>query len=1268
MTSKKLHLLLPLALPVTWSLAGSLHAATVTSIATGEWDVATTWSNAAAAPITGTQGSGDDFVLAPTFTVSSNDNTLNAQALIGHSITVQSGAVLDLARLHLNTAQAVVWNLPAITLADGGELQFRASTGTSNHSLAANIATTGNTTIDNTGGAYGQDISYTGILSGSGTVTYKTANSGSMATARTLSLKTAASPFTGDWSIQHAAGTSDDYGALRADAANALGTGNVILGNRAQLINGVAGGLNSLAGIDVESSSAIADLGAGWTNPAGVLTLADGVVNLGSASSFGTASFATFNHGFGLLQFDLGSSPANADKVTISGDYVANEGSPIDIRLTADPGTQTYNLLSYGTLTGTPDAQVITPTRLVPNISLGDGSNDKITVSFTGSTANLLWKGDDGTSPNSWTVDGAPNFDNAGVPDKFFSIDSVAFDDSAASFTPTLTGSLVPRSVTINSSANAYTFSGTGSIAGATSVTKSGTADLTLTTTNSFTGGTVLNAGRLRLGNASALGSGPLTINGGSVSASDTTARTFPVAVVIHAPFTLGDATDSGGLTFSGGGTLTANTVITVPTAATVGHAINGVLTDGAGSFSITKEGATGSLTLSGANTYDGGTTVSAGRISAGNPGALGTGPVSVAAGGSVYYSAAGTIANNFTIAGNGWTEAAGSPGALRLGAGNTVSGSVTLAADSRITAYNSTGTISGVIGQSGGARKLEFGGSGLGGGGGTITVSGANTYTGGTEVRGAIVVAKNNSAFGPGDVLIDEGAAVGYVTRVELQGITVANNFVLDSTAQTGFLGPVTASGGTLSTVNGSVTVSAGVGNGGHLASTGTGSILQLNGPLNVLNGAVPNVRAGTVILAGGGTYPRLDQGEGTLRLGANNGISTAAQLRLAISNPGTFDLNGFNQTLTQINRAATAAATITNTGATPSVLTISGSDDHSYPGTITDSTSTLSLVKGGSSVLTLGGVSSYLGSTTVNGGTLRINAAHGILGMSPITVAAAGTLGGSGPLNGAVTVAGTIAPGTAAGTLVSNDAVTFGPGSRYAWEVADWTGTTAGTSFDLLDVRTLALTATAGSKLTIAVSGAAANFTESAKTFEIARSTDPITGFNAAAIQVDKSGFTGAGTFAVQVNGNSIQLVYTPGSGTPFSNWASANGIPGASADIDSDGDGILNGIEFVIGGDPSGPGSNSASLVPAVTTDATYINFTFRRTDASAGSNPYVEYNSSLSSTWTKAESGVNGVIVQETNDGFGAGVDSVTVKIPRTLASGAKLFARLRVIIP
>jgi hypothetical protein len=142
-----------------------------------------------------------------------------------------------------------------------------------------------------------------------------------------------------------------------------------------------------------------------------------------------------------------------------------------------------------------------------------------------------------------------------------------------------------------------------------------------------------------------------------------------------------------------------------------------------------------------------------------------------------------------------------------------------------------------------------------------------------------------------------------------------------------------------------------------------------------------------------------------------------------------------------------------------------------------------------------------------------------------------------------------------------------------------------------------------------------------------------------------------------------------------SPYEDWTAAQ-FPGESSpavigpEADPDGDGIENGIEFVIGGDPSGPGSGSSALLPAVTVDAADLSVSYRRTDEAAGYNPVVEYSTSLAAgSWTEAEPGVDGVTISEENGFYGEGIDRVTVKIPRSLAGpGGKVFARLRVDIP
>lgn len=217
---------------------------------------------------------------------------LTAGALSASSISVQSGAVLELPRLHASTATTTTWSLPSISLADGSRLRFRHSTGSNTNNLAANISNTGSTTIDSNGGSYSHNINLSGILSGSGTINYlATSGSGSTTTTRTLTTSNSSTNFSGNWFVDYTGSTSDDYVALQSSAAASLGTGTVTLDDRARLINNAASGINSLSGVVLQKTTSFLDLNGSnsWNNAAAQLTANNGSVNLGSgASSIGT--------------------------------------------------------------------------------------------------------------------------------------------------------------------------------------------------------------------------------------------------------------------------------------------------------------------------------------------------------------------------------------------------------------------------------------------------------------------------------------------------------------------------------------------------------------------------------------------------------------------------------------------------------------------------------------------------------------------------------------------------------------------------------------------------------------------------------------------------------------------------------------------------------------------------------------------------------------------------------------------------------------------
>ena len=138
-------------------------------------------------------------------------------------------------------------------------------------------------------------------------------------------------------------------------------------------------------------------------------------------------------------------------------------------------------------------------------------------------------------------------------------------------------------------------------------------------------------------------------------------------------------------------------------------------------------------------------------------------------------------------------------------------------------------------------------------------------------------------------------------------------------------------------------------------------------------------------------------------------------------------------------------------------------------------------------------------------------------------------------------------------------------------------------------------------------------------------------------------------------------------------FNAWAAgpfAGTLTNPNGSLDFDYGGLPTGIEWVVVGDPTN-GSDDIGKTPTFdnTTDPNYFIYTYRRSDVSiadANTTIAVQYSSDLT-TWTAAVHDGTNIIITPTNDGAGAGIDIVQVKIKRTLAVGGKLFSRLHVTV-
>ncbi|MBE5650779.1 fibronectin-binding autotransporter adhesin ShdA, partial [Salmonella enterica subsp. enterica serovar Dublin] len=277
-------------------------------------------------------------------------------------------------------------------------------------------------------------------------------------------------------------------------------------------------------------------------------------------------------------------------------------------------------------------------------------------------------------------------------------------------------------------------------------LTKQGDGTLILSNTGNDYGDTEIDGGILAAKDAASLGTGDVTIAENATLAlsqgtldNNVTGGGQIVKSGSDELIVTGDNTYSGGTTITGG-TLTADHADSLGS----GDIDNsGVLKVGegdlentlSGSGSLVKTG-TGELTLSGGNDYSGGTTIIGGTLTADHADSLGTGAV---ANSGVLQVGEGELEN--TLSGSGSLVKTGT-GELTLSGDNTYSGGTTIA-DGTLTADHADSLGTGAIANSGvlqvGEGELENTLSGSGSlvktGTGELTLSGDNTYSGGTTI-----------------------------------------------------------------------------------------------------------------------------------------------------------------------------------------------------------------------------------------------------------------------------------------------------------------------------------------------------------------------------------------------------------------------------------------------------------------------------------------------------------------------------------------------------
>lgn len=299
-----------------------------------------------------------------------------------------------------------------------------------------------------------------------------------------------------------------------------------------------AGGLRvdgSLAGSGALTTAAGTVLN-GIGSVGGPVTVA-GAFNPGPINGTGTftgSNAMTFSSG-STLTFDLsGANPSASDTVALTGNLNLNNNAVTANFLGVPQVGNNYTLFTYGGSLSGSFNPTVTGTHFTVALDTSSPGVVNLTVSG-GSGANLKWTGAaDGTTWDSTVINWADAV--SATPSLFFSGDNVLLDDSTGNSSLTIGAgvSVYPAAITNNSDSISYTIGGAGKISGSASIVKMGASTLTISSANDFTGSVDIQAGTLKVGSSTALGSGAtgtlvesnatLDINGQSMGGEPITA------------------------------------------------------------------------------------------------------------------------------------------------------------------------------------------------------------------------------------------------------------------------------------------------------------------------------------------------------------------------------------------------------------------------------------------------------------------------------------------------------------------------------------------------------------------------------------------------------------------------------------------------------------------------------------------------------------------------------------------------------------------------
>ena len=921
-----------------------------------------------------------------------------------------------------------------------------------------------------------------------------------------------------------------------------------------------------------------------------------------------------------------GVNPGASHNITVNGIISENGGARILTKGGSFP-SGTLTLAGNNTYTGFTviETGTVTVSKIAESGDSNLGYGSQITFSFGGSGGTLNYNGSGSTTSRMIQLGSSNGGQLGGTAGATITASGASGGTGlkfiAPTFVQTVSSTAASRTLTLQG-ANTDANEVSGSIVDvetevlpevstATNLTKSNAGRWILSGDSSYGGFSLITAGALNIRHANSLGStaAGTTVNNGTGTQLELEGSGISFAAE---PLTLTSGTSGNALLRNVSGNNTWNGPVTATTV-------------------------TGTSNLVRIQSESGSTLTIAGNMS-------GAGPDN-----SFVLQGAGNIDVTGVISGASRVNSGTNGAGMRsLSNANTYSGGTTVGGG--VLRLNHPNAIPGGIGSSGGTSNINLSGGILGLANGDLT---RGLGTGLDQIR--LTVTNTGFAAYGADRSVNLGGASAPVNFTDL--ITTTGNTTLILGAPTAthtldFQNPVVLTGTKLFRAdNGAAVVDA------RLSGAITGSTTFSKNGAGILELAnTGNAWTGTTFID-----------SGTLRLGAANVLpSTTVEIKRGAgtdTNP-ILDLNGFSETIgaltlgsntTDVNNAGQSVSVVNSAVGAP-VLTltnfltyragsagfendqaiISANLDSGNPArsfNVGDGANAVDLLisgvisgtgngvrKVGAGTFMITGANTYTGPTSVEAGVFRLGASDALPNGTAVSI-----LGGTLDAGSFTDEAGTlnitaVSPAIATINLGTGGTLAFADSSAITWASG-----------------TLNITGTF-------VSGSSIRFGATA------------------------GGLTGTQLTQITINGVSGSYTLSPtgfllsGAADPFATWSG-----GAGFNVDTNNDGINNGLAWLLGA--ANPNVNANSLLPVVTQTSGSLKMTFEMLPASArdGAKLFVEHSSNLgiSDPWT-------GVQVPDATGGSapvtfvigGTNPLDVEVTISFSDAAAGKLFGRLR----